>query len=337
MKKEIKKGVSVILCCYNSSSRISKTLQALARQEFIFPVSWEIILVDNASTDHTSTIAQSTWKSLNTTTGIRIIYEPLQGLAFARKAGIREASYSYLVFCDDDNWLTPGYIQRVYDILESSPDIAACGGLGIPVFETSKPSWFDEYKEAFALGSQDGNSENGRILNLYGAGLGVNRKMIEKLEMTEFRPFMTGRVGNKLCSSEDTELTYALTLMGYKLHYSPELQFYHFLPKERLTVDYLKKLFIAFGNDGPVRNLYYSMITRRFLHRRIRNWSFHLLLSIARLIKYGIIPPKKHGRSIYYNWNITYIRELLSLRSSYPRLKQRIEKIKGIAAEIPNQ
>ncbi|MEO5562137.1 MAG: glycosyltransferase [Chitinophagaceae bacterium] len=332
----IEKGVSVILCCYNSSKRIEQTLYALAAQELHSSVPWEIVLIDNASTDHTAEFVQSLWKGLNNKITLRIVYEPKQGLANARTKGIKEATYSYLVFCDDDNWLSPTYLQQVYRILDNDPGIAACGGIGIPVFETTKPNWFDEYQEAFALGSQELNAEDGKLLNLYGAGLGVNKTAIEKLERTNFIPFMQGRVGNKLSSSEDTELTYALVLLGYKLHYSPDLQFFHYLPKERLTFEYLKKLFVSFGNDGPVRNLYYSMISDRFFHKRTRNWNFHLLLSLIRLVKYGIIPPKKYGRTIYFNWNIAYIKELLSIRTSYPVLKQNILQIKSRAAGIPN-
>ena len=140
---------------------------------------------------------------------------------------------------------------------------------------------------------------------------------------------MQGRVGNKLSSAEDTELTYALVLMGYKLYYSHELTFYHYLPKERLSLTYLKKLFIAFGNDGPVRNLYYANISNRLFHRYIKNWNFHFMLSLFRLVKYSIIPPKKYGRTIYFNWNKAYIKELISLRGNYSTIKDNIFRIKN--------
>jgi glycosyltransferase involved in cell wall biosynthesis len=328
MNTEMKNGISVILCCYNSAARIGKTLEALAAQQLAESIPWEILLVDNASTDQTQMIARTAWEKLNSSARLRFLYEPKQGLAHARNKGIRDADFAYLVFCDDDNWLTPSYLQKVYNILHNDHEIAACGGIGIPVFETVKPDWFDEYQEAFALGSQDMNAENGRILNLYGAGLGVRKAAIAKLETREFTPFLQGRVGSRLSSSEDTELTYAMVLLGYKLHYTPELWFQHYLPKERLTFDYLQKLFISFGNDGPIRNLYYSMISERFLHKRIRNWSFHLLLSVGRLLKYGLLPPKKHGRKIYFNWNMAYIRELLAIRNTYQLLKQNILRIK---------
>lgn len=325
------KGVSVIICCYNSAGRLKETLRAMAAQQVATHIAWEIILVDNASSDNTAELAISTWKSLGASTTLRVVYESQPGLGHARKKGIDESGYSLILFCDDDNWLCPRYVQGVFDTLENDPAIAACGGMGIPVFENGKPEWFDEYQEVFAVGPQSMNEENGQLLNLYGAGLGMRRKVYEQLFLWGFKPFMSGRVGKKLSSSEDTELTYAFVLMGYKLHYAPELTFYHYLPKERLTWAYLKKIFVAFGTDGPVRNLYYAHISNRIFHRRIRSWSFHVLLTLFRLVKYFIMPPKKGGRIIYLRWCLAYMRELFSIRKLYHKILVNISTIQILA------
>ena len=328
-KKNI--GISVVICCYNSSKRIKNVLEALSRQEFNSPVLWEVILIDNASTDNTAPIARSIWDMLETDIDFRVAYETSPGLANARRKGISEARYEYLIFCDDDNWLFPDYLQKAFNILNANSLIAACGGTGMPVFETSKPSWFDQYAEAFATGSQEMNNENGKLLNLYGAGIAVKKSSIEKLATAKFNPLMQGRKGSTLSSSEDFELTYALVLIGETLHFSNELKFYHYLTKERLTLAYLKRLFIAFGNDGPVRNLYYANISERFFHQQIKSWSFHFILSLYRLVKYLILPPKKGGRSIYFSWSKAYIKALFVLRNSYTDIQHDIYKIKKFA------
>lgn len=332
-----KKGVSIIVCCYNSAARLGKTLPALAKQQCNSNLAWEIIIVDNASKDNTGTIAAEIWEKLNVATTIKIVYEPLAGLGNARKKGIDEAAYSVILFCDDDNWLAENYVQGVFDILESDSAIAACGGMGIPVFEIPEPFWFYAYAEAFALGSQEIKNEKQQLLNLYGAGLAMQKQAFEKLYLSGFSPLLQGRTGKKLSSSEDTELTNAFVLMGYKLFCTDELKFFHYLPKERLTFSYLKKLFVAFGNDGPVRNLYYAYISNSFFHKKIKNWTFHFVLSIFRLVKYFIIPPKKYGRLIYLSWSITYIKKLLSIRKDYSTMKESILKIKVDRNSITQQ
>src|SRR5215831_104887 len=167
-------GLSVIICCFNSSARIGDTLRALAKQELQSQISWEVILVDNACTDNTCEEAATVWANLNTGIALRIVSESQPGLGFARKKGIREARYEFILFCDDDNWLDKEYVQEVVDILAADENVAACGGIGIPVFETPEPEWFRTYEEAFAIGPQD-IGEKGKIYNLYGAGLALKR------------------------------------------------------------------------------------------------------------------------------------------------------------------
>jgi glycosyltransferase involved in cell wall biosynthesis len=326
-------GISVIVCCYNSGKRIRDTLLALSKQKDTGEFSWELLLVDNGSNDGTAALASNIWQETGLQIPLRIIYETKQGLSYARSSGIHAARYSIVLFCDDDNWLCPGYLSGVFNVFRNNSTIAACGGKGIPVFETDPPEWFHRYAEAYATGSQEINRGKGRILNLYGAGLAIRKSIIEELYRSGFRPILTGRTGKALSSAEDFELTYAFVLMGYELHYEESISFQHYLPRERLNYSYLKKLFIAFGNDGPVRNLYYSNISNRIFHRGMHNWAFHLLVSCFRLFKYFVIPPKKKSRNIYLAWNLAYIKCLFSIRKSYSSMKNNIRTIKMNAHE----
>ena len=56
-------GISVIICCYNSVERIEPTLQHLYAQKGLPTTEWEVILVDNASTDNTASVATGIWES----------------------------------------------------------------------------------------------------------------------------------------------------------------------------------------------------------------------------------------------------------------------------------
>lgn len=321
------KGVSVIICCYNSARRIKLVLNALLKQEITIGFNWEVILVDNACKDDTSIVAAATWNAANTTIPLHIIQEPHPGLANARNTGIKKAMYEYLVFCDDDNLLCPNYIEQGFISLKANEKIGACGGCGVPLFETREPKWFKNYAEAFATGSQMINQEEGRLLSLYGAGLAIKKSAIETIWSSGFKPVMDGRMGSSLSSSEDIEMTYALVLLGYELSYNAKMVFQHYLPLRRLNYSYLKNLFIEFGKDGPVRNLYYANISHRFFHSHLKNWYFHLLLSIFRLIKYYIKPPKVGARHIYLYWNKSYIKSLFAIKRNYTNLQNNINKL----------
>ncbi len=107
----ILEGVSVIICCYNGSSRLPMTLTHLATQRVPKSLKWEVLLIDNASTDGSASIAQKIWDELLPDSELfRIILEPKAGQHFARIRGAKEAQYDLLLFCDDDNWLDPDYI-----------------------------------------------------------------------------------------------------------------------------------------------------------------------------------------------------------------------------------
>ena len=154
----MEKGVSVIMCCYNSASRLRETLRYLALQKT--EVVCEIILVDNASTDNTKEVAVKCWSEFGCTAiPLKIVDQPVQGLLFAREKGIDSSKYNVLIFCDDDNWLEQSYVQNAYDILENHPHIGAVGGTGTPVADGPLPDWFDLYKGCFACypqGEADG-------------------------------------------------------------------------------------------------------------------------------------------------------------------------------------
>lgn len=330
MKKDGLKGVSVIICCYNSALRIQQTLEALSKQEYKQQTPWEIVLVDNNCNDGTPDIAEAIWASYGCEISFTIVKENQPGLGHARRCGVAAALYSIVIFCDDDNWLSPNYVQHVYELMQFDQSIGAYGGMGIPVFETEEPYWFYMFSEAYALGAQDIYGERDKIFNLYGAGLAVQKKLLQKFYESGFKPLLSGRIGKNLSSSEDTEITYAFVLMGYKLAYSGDLKFFHYLPKDRLQLEYLKKLFVAFGNDGPIRNLYYANISQRPFHKKILKWDIHLLLSLIRLVKYAVYPPKKYGRVIYFNWNKAYIRQLFLIRKNYPEIRKKIASLKDI-------
>jgi len=253
-------GVSIIICCYNSSLRIKETLKHIAVQQFS-DINCEVILVDNASTDNTAGAAKLAWsETKNTNIDFHIVHEPAPGLSYAREKGTNEANFEFLIFCDDDNWLGENYVQNVYTLFKSNPDVAILGGLGIPEFENplSKPVWFDKFYHGYAVGPQ---AEKECIINgVYGAGMAVRKSKLKKA--MQLPMFLHDRKRNELMAGGDGEICYRIRLNGYLVLYSPDLTFKHFLISRRLTWDYLKKLHIGFAKMNVVISLYERAINR---------------------------------------------------------------------------
>src|SRR4051812_32311772 len=100
MMSESALGISVIICCYNSSQRIHYALKHLEQQSFEDDLRWEVIVVDNASSDGTGRIAESIWREFNCDIPFRVVTESEPGLSHARNKGVAEARFEYLIFCD---------------------------------------------------------------------------------------------------------------------------------------------------------------------------------------------------------------------------------------------
>ncbi|MDO9000942.1 MAG: glycosyltransferase [Bacteroidota bacterium] len=236
-------GISVIICCYNSADRIIKTLNHLSNQDIPEGMSWEVLIIDNNSSDNTAKIAKSEWDKYGNVPEIRIINESKQGLNYARETGVENSKFSFVLFCDDDNWLNQDYIKHSFEILNSDKEIGAVGGYSIPASNDDLPLWFSTYQDWYAVGAQ--NLTEGDITfkkYLWGAGLCLKKEIFEIAKTNKFQIFLSDRKGSSLSSGGDSELSYWVLLCGYTLWYSEKLQFKHFVPKERLSKDYVIRL-----------------------------------------------------------------------------------------------
>lgn len=279
------KGVSIIICCYNSAWIITDCLNALCSQKIPSHIPTEIIIVDNCCKDNTAEIAENIMKHSCFT--FKIVPENNPGLMNARLKGIQEAKYEYLLFVDDDNLLADDYVLKVYSIMNSDEKIGALGGFGIPLFwKTEKPYWFDEFSGEYALGTQ--LDDKGKVRNnyLYGAGCCYRKSALLNLFNKKIQSNLLGRCGTALTSGEDSELCKQLILSGYSLMASNDLIFKHVLTSKRLTIEYLDKLYYSFGVAGSTLKVY-DYIIRSYKHFNFRftlkyyiNYIYYIIFSI---------------------------------------------------------
>ena len=141
-------GVSVIICCYNSSEKIESVLFHIEKQ-ITNGILWEVILVDNASNDNTAEVAQQCWTRKDIQ--LKIVFESKPGKTNAIRKGLDVSTYSIVIFVDDDNLISDNYISRAYEIMSGNADVGLAGGLGIPFAHIEFPEWFSEYQNAFVV------------------------------------------------------------------------------------------------------------------------------------------------------------------------------------------
>jgi glycosyltransferase involved in cell wall biosynthesis len=236
-------GVSIVICTHNGKNRLPIVFDYINNLQIPVQVNFEVLVVDNASTDGTSDwiIKVNLLKKWNF--NILLIEEFKPGLNFARITGAKHATYDWLLFCDDDNLLDCNYIKYFYECLSNHPNLGALGGKGIALTEVPTPIWFSEYAHSFAVGSQyvmSGFVPKGSAL--YGAGLFVIKTPIIQIVDKGFTMIMIDRNSGKLTSGGDNEWCYLLHLSGLNLFYDDCLIFHHKLEASRLTWEYYKKL-----------------------------------------------------------------------------------------------
>ena len=232
-------GFSVIICCHNGATRLPKTLAHLMVQEPPM-VPWEVLLIDNASTDR-SAAASSCWQ--NGSAPLRVIDESRPGVRYARERGLAEAKYEFLGFVDDDNWVARDWVRAAYDIISSDPMSGCRWQHSNTCVRSLPPAWFEKFHPIYAV-LTDRNLEQIQrpIQDLPTSGLCVCKAAWEKLIQDGFRFQLTGRLGKKLLGGEDAELTMALRLSGWKLRIDQRLRLQHFMPSHRLRWMYLRRL-----------------------------------------------------------------------------------------------
>lgn len=248
MKKEYRRGVSIAICCHNSAARLPATLVHLASQARNATLPWEVIVVDNASTDDTAIVAVDHWPK-EIAVPLVVVHEPRLGKMYAFQTAFRQAVYEFVGFLDDDNWVCGDWVSEVARILSARPDVGACGGQTQAVCESAAPTWFETVAPAYAVGSQGEGAGDVTETpgHLWGAGLSVRRSAWDDLSSRGFVPTLTCRRGKSLSAGGDSEVCYALRIAGWKLWYSPSLMLQHFVPKNRLTWPYARRLHRGFG------------------------------------------------------------------------------------------
>ena len=107
--------ISVVVCTYNRAELLRSALESLVWQETDEKFTYEILVVDNGSTDGTCDVVNDFIKK-TTKVHIRYVYEEESGIAVARNRGIKEVCCEWIAFFDDDQWADPHWLFELYKV-----------------------------------------------------------------------------------------------------------------------------------------------------------------------------------------------------------------------------
>jgi glycosyltransferase involved in cell wall biosynthesis len=238
--------ITIVLCTHNGAGSVSKTLQSLASQVLPSSVGWEILVVDNNSSDETPQVVEAF--RLQHPERIRYLHEKQQGISHARNTAIRNARGEIVAFIDDDETAHVDWIHNLTANLHNG-EWAGAGGRVLLPSSFTRPKWLSS-RSAFIQGplcSFDPEIEAGQMTDPpFGANMAFRKEIFERLG--GFRTDL-GRSGSNLLSNEDTEFGRRLMAAGLRLRYEPAAITYHSVKEHRLRRQYFLRWWFNKGRS----------------------------------------------------------------------------------------
>jgi GT2 family glycosyltransferase len=256
--------VSIIILNYNGAKYLEKCLKSVLATNY---PNYEIILVDNASTDESLALIEYLFKDESRLIVIRNTKNV--GFSEGNNIGIRRARGKYIVFLNNDTEVEPNWLIELIRIMEKDHSIGAAQSkllkLGSSGIIDSTGDFVDFYGVAIQRGEGEkdlGQYENvEEIFSARGACMIVRREVLKKVGL--FDPdFYLGY--------EDIDLCWRIRLAGYKIIYVPKSIVYH----------------KGFGTPSNVR-AYHGAKNRLLLmikNYSTRNLVFHLPLQLLLML-----------------------------------------------------
>jgi glucosyl-dolichyl phosphate glucuronosyltransferase len=239
--------VSIIIPTYNRCDQLIKTLQSLGSLKTSFDF-YEIIVVDNGSTDSTAIVVEQHAKN-NPDCQIRYYYDKEPGLLTGRHRGAFESNGDILTFIDDDVLVSLKWLDTIIEVMSSGSDIVFLTGPALPFYESYPPDWLDYFWGPTPYGGMscmwlsllDIGNHIIEIHPTYVWGLNFTIKKSALYDLGGFHPDNISPEFQIFQGDGETGLAVKGKEKGYKALYHPGAMLYHNIPSGRLTADYFGK------------------------------------------------------------------------------------------------
>jgi glycosyltransferase involved in cell wall biosynthesis len=237
---------SIIIPTYNRADELRETIRSIARLTVVG--DWELLVVDNKSTDHTRAVVEEENASFPAV--LRYLYEPEQGRYAALNTGIRAARGDIIATTDDDARVEPDWLTQAAAALEA----LGCdyvGGKVLPLWKGTRPAWLPHRpgRHWAVLALQDhGNTSKEFGVNGLPWPLGINTATRrEAFDRTDLFDNRLGRKAGTLRNQAQREWHLRARAAGLRGFYVPEMVVHHVVESERLQKQYFRRWYYWHG------------------------------------------------------------------------------------------
>jgi glycosyltransferase involved in cell wall biosynthesis len=241
--------ISAVVCTLNRAPYLAKAVESLVNQTYP-KECYEIIVVDNGSTDNTREIVEQFSESAT----IRYILEPVRGLSQARNTGWRAASGEYVAYLDDDAIACPAWLKKMMEAFEIvKPAPASVGGKVVPMWESERPAWLgDKMLGVYAIvdwGDRARFLQPSSPEHHVGCNVAYTRHVLQECGGFNIN---LGRKGKNLLSNDEHLIRKFIDSHGLGIYYDPEILVQHLVPKERLNRRFMLRRYFWQGISDVV-------------------------------------------------------------------------------------
>ena len=227
--------VSVVICTYNRHASLSRALESIAQSRVPATIRWEVLVVDNNSSDLTKTVVKRYCERFPG----RFFYafEGEQGKSHALNTGIAQARGEVIAFTDDDVEVDSEWLLRIATPLMEG-DWAGAGGRILPQSGVELPRWVcaDNRYGLAPLAMFDSGTVPGELKEPpFGANMAFRREMFARYG--KFRTDLGPQPGGEI-KNEDIEFGGRILSAGQRLWYEPSAVVYHSIEDHRVNKSY---------------------------------------------------------------------------------------------------
>jgi glycosyltransferase involved in cell wall biosynthesis len=207
---------SIIVCTLNRSKALHDLLKSIKDLEVPAGLQWEIVAIDNDSSDDTRSVVQEFAKSSGL--NVRYYLEARRGKSFALNTGISEATGEILAFTDDDCILPKNWLAVLVGEFAADPELSGLGGRVLRYNELDRPVTIMKhpYREVYSPISNLGL--------IYGCNMAFRRRMFDAVGPFDVKLGPGTKTG---AIFEDIDFVYRVYAQAGKIVYSPDLVVYH--------------------------------------------------------------------------------------------------------------
>ena len=276
--------VTVVVCTYNRARLLHSCIDSLSCQD-ADPTSYEVLVIDNGSTDGTSDfLGNCSYDCFQ----FRWIFEPVPGLSNARNRGWLEARGEYVAFLDDDAIAEPGWISAILSFSLQCPDVVMFGGPYEAYVTDPVPSWFPIECGGMDLGREK-RAIDCRTEFLVGLNMVFRRDTLVDLGGFDVHLGMKGGV---VSYGEETQLQIMLKSRGHDVYYLPQMKVRHHLAARKMRLVWALRSAYAVGRCSAL-----TWKRRRSLFSHLAGLAFGFIHATKALLERTNTPFR---RKVYF-------------------------------------